>query len=749
MTDPKTLLALINWCLVNATFPNEYKDTSIVLIKKKPDGPNALSNLRPIGLQSKIGKTIETMVVNRLKYHLETNKLLSKMQYGFKEGSSTLHLLSAIDNYRRINEAAHCNEAILTLDIKGAFDHVSVKALLMSLHQIGIPNNLYHLIKSYLTGRTASIYTHDGKVTVGMNRGITQGSAIGPLLFIITIESVLKDLRNIFSGDDYLITAYADDLTICITGWRTGSDLQSLIKRIINVTNELLEEKGLSLSVDKTKFMVTKRFGSPKDLTVDVLGYTLTQSMTIDILGITFDEENTYEYHVKRLLSDAKVTADKLARHMPRHKHLPYGTRSRVVRSLIHSPFTYGAAVWFNPTGKNHKQKIHPLVLTATKLSAVAQFNAYKTTPNIATLIISESESLYHDIMTQSAVQRQVVSGTHKLTGSEIAGDHRASSCLHPSLVLELPIEFTIVSPDELFPHDHVLEIFINGSVRIISGIGRAACGYMVINSRNGSRHIDCKRLTDGTSHYHSTLESLDMVTDYLHAIPPPDGFILLISTSLSLLTALNSRKRSDETLQVIRDKLMSLLHKGYQIKLVRLPSSVCSKQMGDLNFTLKEFGIHRPKIDRVVPMSKGSLVKEAKRTADVEIQKIYDEGNDTLIKKFFPTIKSARTRHVKFLPHAVLFFTGHAPTREYYAKVNMNRYSTINCPCSMNVPQTTEHVLFYCPLLQHITQAARIANRITPLSLQNQSFLSSPNVHNYIQRVSSPLYSALISLNG
>ena len=68
------------------------------------------------------------------------------------------------------------------IDFKKAYDTVSHDILLQKLEAYSIKNNIYELIKSYLSNRKQFVQYPDGKSDVkDVLHGVPQGSILGPL----------------------------------------------------------------------------------------------------------------------------------------------------------------------------------------------------------------------------------------------------------------------------------------------------------------------------------------------------------------------------------------------------------------------------------------------------------------------------------------------------------------------------------------------------------------------------------------
>ena len=99
------------------------------------------------------------------------------------------------------------------LDLKKSFNTVSHDILLKKMYAYGIIGNAFKLLKSYLTGRIQYVI-YDGvqSTTLPIKCGVHQGSILGPLLFICS----MNDIGNI---SDFLYTIlYADDTSVLLNG---------------------------------------------------------------------------------------------------------------------------------------------------------------------------------------------------------------------------------------------------------------------------------------------------------------------------------------------------------------------------------------------------------------------------------------------------------------------------------------------------------------------------------------------------
>ena len=99
-------------------------------------------------------------------------------------------LLALVD---KITKSQDKGDIMITLliDLKKAFDTIDHRILLRKLYSYGIRGSMLKWMESYLTERSQYV-VFDGKVsgTHGIKCAVPQGSILGPLLFIISVNDI-------------------------------------------------------------------------------------------------------------------------------------------------------------------------------------------------------------------------------------------------------------------------------------------------------------------------------------------------------------------------------------------------------------------------------------------------------------------------------------------------------------------------------------------------------------------------------
>jgi hypothetical protein len=202
--DP--LIYVYNKSINESIVPSQFKISFVKPIFKNGD-KIFLNNYRQISLISNFTKILEKLVKTRFITFLESNKLLSKHQYGLRLGIGTTDVLYKVTKlkYDALNNSK--KSIAVFLDFSKAFDTVDHNELLKIVPSFGIIKNSYKWFASYLNDRTQMVKINDniGNKTT-LNCSVPQGSVLGPVLFIMYINSICS------MHIDGSITTYADNM---------------------------------------------------------------------------------------------------------------------------------------------------------------------------------------------------------------------------------------------------------------------------------------------------------------------------------------------------------------------------------------------------------------------------------------------------------------------------------------------------------------------------------------------------------
>ena len=225
---------------------------NLVLLQKPGKVIGPISNLRPITLLSVFRKVLSTVVLFRIRSKIE--QYLSPSQAGFRPYRSTSDivlahkwLIARILKYRE-------NFTILGVDMSAAFDTINCSILLEHLKSIVNRDELI-IIRYLLADTSLNITCSSTTVTIPTSVGTPQGDSLSPILFIVYLESALRELRLQLSlstnvSPNELI--YADD---CDFIFDTLKDAENSVPTIV----ESLGKFNLKVNASKTEFTCVDR----------------------------------------------------------------------------------------------------------------------------------------------------------------------------------------------------------------------------------------------------------------------------------------------------------------------------------------------------------------------------------------------------------------------------------------------------------------------------------------------------------
>ena len=133
------------------------------------------------------------------------------------------------------------------VDLEKAFDRVPRKVIEWALRKKGIPERMVEAVMALYVESRTRVKTMAGKSEeFDILVGVHQGSVLSPLLFIIVMDELSKDIRK---GVPWELM-FADDLALT-----EESELE--VMRAFEKWRAAMESKGLKVNMEKTKLMVT------------------------------------------------------------------------------------------------------------------------------------------------------------------------------------------------------------------------------------------------------------------------------------------------------------------------------------------------------------------------------------------------------------------------------------------------------------------------------------------------------------
>ena len=283
----------MNKCLFFGYFPEIWKKGLVIFFRKRNKSPDNIRAYRPITLLPVLGKLLEKILKTRIMVYLESINFFDNGQHGFREGCSTSSALRAlkvnIDNIRKNFKYT----ALISLDIQGAFDNISWCIIYDVINETPLPLYMKNILKSYLHNRSIGINLNDMFTWHKINKGCPQGSCLGPLLWLLVADRVLKRYRQCGGS----VISYADDFIILVEG-NTRTGLEQVATSRLEFFDSICADFRLPLSVDKTRaMMLGTNLLENRRPQFKLKNVNIKFERNIEYLGFTLDEKFNFYTH--------------------------------------------------------------------------------------------------------------------------------------------------------------------------------------------------------------------------------------------------------------------------------------------------------------------------------------------------------------------------------------------------------------------------------------------------------------------
>ncbi|KAG7563869.1 Reverse transcriptase zinc-binding domain [Arabidopsis suecica] len=236
--------------------PKGINSTILALIPKKTEA-REMRDYRPISCCNVIYKVISKIIANRLKTVLP--KFVAGNQSAFvKDRLLIENLLLATELVKDYHKDSISSRCAIKIDISKAFDSVQWCFIRNVLTALNFPQEFIHWITLCITTASFSVQVN-GELAgyFQSSRGLRQGCALSPYLFVISMDVLSKMLDKAAGAQKFgyhprcksmglTHLSFADDLMVLSDG-----KVRSL-EGIVEVFDEFAKRSGLKISMEKS-----------------------------------------------------------------------------------------------------------------------------------------------------------------------------------------------------------------------------------------------------------------------------------------------------------------------------------------------------------------------------------------------------------------------------------------------------------------------------------------------------------------
>lgn len=297
----------------------------------------------------------------------------------------------------------------MSLDVANAFNTVPWVQVDAALQSKGVPTYLIRTIRSYFDMRTIQTDVGPHDVTAG----VPQGSVIGPLLWNVFYDSLMR----LDFPQGVHIVCFADDAAIVATGHTTRL-LENAMNDSLSMVADWMDSHGLIISSTKSAaVMLTTKRGYVKP-TFLYKGVQIELREHTRYLGLELSLVLGFRKHIETASEKATKTASALSRLMP-NVGGPSPAKRRLLTTVVHSQLWYAAQVWSGALmyGRNRKTLASP-----QRKMALRVISAYCTVSNEAAMVVAGIAPIHLLAIKRAEIERDKQCGLPITAAKENAG---------------------------------------------------------------------------------------------------------------------------------------------------------------------------------------------------------------------------------------------------------------------------------------------------------------------------------------
>jgi len=332
---------VFNKVLRDGKMPVTWHKSLVTLIPKKSENLEEVQNWRPISMVNCDAKIFMKILADRLNSICE--ELILDHQQGFVTKRSITNAAMDIITTLRSQREQTDTHWMLLVDQAKAFDRVSHEFMGLVLKRMKFDPRITSVLINLFNSQEAHIIVkNELSLPFRVERGVRQGDPLSPLLFVLTFEPLLRQLRRNIRGipienQFFKLSAYADDLSIGIgsaSDWNTISKWFEIYERASNA----------KINKDKTKLVPLTPTVERVVLRNENLYKKVLEQEAVKVLGYEVNRDSSAKKELwAKVITNMKKQIEKL-----KSRDLSFKGKILVAKVLILSKVWYTAYI-LNP----------------------------------------------------------------------------------------------------------------------------------------------------------------------------------------------------------------------------------------------------------------------------------------------------------------------------------------------------------------------------------------------------------------
>ena len=360
------IASIVNLCFRSGKFPYCLKKAVVAPLFKKGNAMN-VENYRPISKLHFLSKIIEKTIKVRLISFFSKTNLLSKCQFGFKEGFSTQDaILNVVEQlYENLND--NLISIGVFIDFSKAFDTINHEILLHKLMAYGIKGIAYQLFESYLENRRQAVKIGNSCSSVArVNLGVPQGSVLGPILYLLYVDEIPRISSN------FSTCLFADDTSLLFRS-SNFDEIFTLCNHELNRFYEWCCSNRLSINVSKTKFMIFSNRKVSNVRSIELHNEPLEHVSSVRFLGVELDENLKFNLHINNISQKISKNTGMIRKIK---EFIPNDTLINLYHSLV-EPYLYYCSLIFGGAFQSHINTLEVAQRKCVRVVGNQPYNAH------------------------------------------------------------------------------------------------------------------------------------------------------------------------------------------------------------------------------------------------------------------------------------------------------------------------------------------------------------------------------------